>query len=247
MSNTDLAQWQNAFIATVFAHNAPASQDGMSIYRNNLVLTHQASLMSVFPHTTELLADGFKAAAYRYLNEYGKVHFDWAEIGADFAEFLTQQPELQRYPYISDLAQYEWLFHQANRAPRKVLQQRSIELLQQQDWQTLYLDLAPGFGLCSSDFDVVAMTDTHSYEAHFTPLPDPLMWVCWRPALAPRSERIAAQWHLLYQSAASASLAQLAEIGRINQLDWLVWLEHLMRQQQLFGVFQHQSITQQES
>ena len=237
MNHTDLARWQAQFITSVFSQDPQASNSGMAIYRNNLVLTHRASIMLTFSRTCALLGDNAHIAIYRYLTEFGKASYDWALCGEHFAQSLAQQPELAEQSYISDMAKYEWCRHQINRAPAKPFNQSSIGMLSTHDWSDLYLDLAPGWGLFSSDDDIPTMfvdaleknTPPVLYGTHQT-------WVCWRSGNAPQQLIVPAQTQVLYQHASAMSIRQLADLAEVIDVDLMVWLALLMQTKQLFGL-----------
>jgi hypothetical protein len=242
MNHSELANWQAQFITSVFAQETRASSAGMAIYRNNLLLTHRASILLTFSRTCALLGDNAHVAIYRYLTEFGKSSYDWAQCGEHFAQCLAQQSELAEQSYISDMARYEWCRHQINRAPAKPFNQSSIGMLSTHDWTDLYLDLAPGWALFSSDYDIPTMFDnslekTAIRRAHRT-------WVCWRNGNAPQQVIVPPDTHVLYQHASTMNIQQLADLTEqiknkdlnTDELDFMAWLASLMQTKQLFGL-----------
>ena len=245
MNHTDLAYWQAQFITSVFSQDPQASSSGIAIYRNNLVLTHRASILLTFSRTCALLGDNAHIAIYRYLTEFGKSSYDWAQSGEHFAQCLAQQPELAEQSYISDMAKYEWCRHQINRSPAKLLNQSSIGMLSTHDWSDLYLDLAPGWALFSSDFDIPTMF-VDALEKNTSPVIHGThrTWVCWRSGDAPQQLLVPTPSLLLYQHASSISIQQLSDLteqikntdSNTDELDFMAWLASLMQTKQLFGL-----------
>ena len=212
MNHTELAHWQSQFITSVFAQETQAPSSGIAIYRNNLVLTHRASMMLTFTRICTLLGDNTNIAIYEYLHAYGKSSYDWTECGEYFSQYLAQQPELVQQPYISDMAYYEWQRQQINRAPSKRFNQSSIGMLSTHDWSDLYLDLAPGWVLFSSHYDIPTIFANTSHPT--TPKVQSgacQTWVCWRSDNAPQAMLIPSDMALLY--APVMSLQALSDLG----------------------------------
>lgn len=233
MNITELNRWQGEFMTNVFAKHTQDHDNGMTIYRNNLVLTHRASLVMTFPKTCALLGDNVTPATHRFLTQHGKSTYDWAEIGAEFPAYLAAQPELSKQTYLSSVAQYEWGLHRLNRATHKPLNQSSIGLLQTHAWHELFIDLAPGWQLFYSEYDSPAMVNDNANAFSFHTI---RTWVCWRSDIAPQTQAIAPRWLIMYQHAATYSIHALSELATQHDLPWLEWLEHLMHTQQLYGL-----------
>ena len=245
MNHTELAHWQTQFITSVFAQETQAPNSGMAIYRNNLVLTHRASILMTFPRTCALLGDNTNIAIYEYLHAYGKSSYDWAECGEHFSQYLAQQPELTQQPYISDMASYEWQRQQINRAPSKRFNQSSIGMLSTHDWSDLYLDLAPGWVLFNSNYDIPTIFANTSHPTTSKVQSGSCQtWVCWRSDNAPQVILIPTDMTLLYAHASAMSLQALSDLAtqaratqsESEELDFMAWLATLMQTKQLFGI-----------
>lgn len=239
MDLAQLTDWQHRFISATFATDQQASSPGMAIYRNNLVLTHRASIMATFPRACQFLGENTHIAVYRYLVTYGKSSYDWADCGAHFAEYLALQPELAHLPHIAAVAQYEWHRQLLNRAPAKPFNQASIGLLGTHAWTDLYLDLAPGWSLFTSEYDTHSWYNIPNNSAIPAKASTQHTWVCWRSAVKPQIAKVPMHTQVLYEHAAAMNIAQLAELAAIatpEPLDWMAWLATLMQDKQLFGL-----------
>jgi hypothetical protein len=127
-----LAQYQQAFYALAFAqpndwqalladttHPAMAHLQATPLprlaqYRTMVLANYQETLEAIFPYTHQLLStphsQAWEALVRRYLQTYPPNSFALQQAGKAFAQFLSEQaPLMQRFPFLSDLATYEYL------------------------------------------------------------------------------------------------------------------------------------------
>ncbi|MEN8236696.1 MAG: DNA-binding domain-containing protein [Pseudomonadota bacterium] len=86
----------------------------LAVYRGNVyVLLHEV-LTETFARVQALVGkECFKALAYRFISEHPPQSGCLLEYGREFAGFVAQIPQLEDYPYLSDVARLEWLLNEA--------------------------------------------------------------------------------------------------------------------------------------
>lgn len=82
----------------------------LQIYRNAILATQVASLVTSFPAVERMLgADCFDGWATRYAARHGSRSGNLQNLGDDFADYLQVQPELASLGWLGDLARLDWL------------------------------------------------------------------------------------------------------------------------------------------
>lgn len=82
----------------------------LQIYRNAILATQVASLVTTFPAVERMLGtDCFDGWATRYAAWHGSHSGNLQNLGDDFAEYLEAQPELASLVWLGDLARLDWL------------------------------------------------------------------------------------------------------------------------------------------
>lgn len=82
----------------------------LQIYRNSILATQVASLLSSFPAVERMLGgDCFDGWATRYAAWHGSRSGNLQNLGDDFADYLEAQAELAGLTWLGDLARLDWL------------------------------------------------------------------------------------------------------------------------------------------
>ena len=82
----------------------------LQIYRNAILATQVASLVTSFPAVERMLGvDCFDGWATRYAAWHGSRSGNLQNLGDDFADYLEGQPELAGLGWLGDLARLDWL------------------------------------------------------------------------------------------------------------------------------------------
>ncbi len=93
---------------------------GMGIHKNNTRLILRDVIKATFPVTTILLGDEYtEYLAHEFVKLFPPDSGDMNGYGADYPEFLKRLPNMRDYPYVPDMAQLEWLAHEAYLSPVK--------------------------------------------------------------------------------------------------------------------------------
>jgi uncharacterized protein len=88
-----------------------ADAKGVGLYGRMISYGHHDVMDSIFPYCSQLLGDTWQEAVDDYLIHYPPDHYNLNKICRHFSEYLLKhgQQYLQRYPFLAELADYEWL------------------------------------------------------------------------------------------------------------------------------------------
>lgn len=144
-----VAQQQQALITAIFSPTANENSNGfdlrgLAIYRNNLVATAQQALAISFPTVLTLIGeDLFNYTCRELFISSPPKHGDWALWGESYPTLLSGVAQLSDYPFVTDIAQVDWLRQQSMRAKDTIIEQKSLQLLATHDIDELYIELSP--------------------------------------------------------------------------------------------------------
>ncbi|MFN8761808.1 MAG: putative DNA-binding domain-containing protein [Burkholderiales bacterium] len=126
----DLAQVQTSFGQALLKMEAAADviphlrgdsaivERRLALYRGNMVAHWTQTLAAHYPVLEKFWGEEFFAALARaYGRAFPSRHGDLACFGAQLPLFLRDFEPAREFPMAPDLAQLEWLVHQAGRAP----------------------------------------------------------------------------------------------------------------------------------
>lgn len=127
-----LPELQQGIIARLLARGCanglPITEGGaftpeqrFNVYTNNTQMILRDLLKDVFPVTSLLLGEKFMAfASQEFIAAFPPESGDMNGYGADFPAYLARLPSLNQFAYLPDIAQLEWLAHEAYLSPRIV-------------------------------------------------------------------------------------------------------------------------------
>ncbi len=105
-------------LSNIIVNDGFSAAERLSIHRNNTTILLGESLGATFRIVKELVGEDYFANLTR---QYIRLHPPTApclfEYGSGFPEFLSNIPTLSELPYISDVAQLEWLWNESFHAP----------------------------------------------------------------------------------------------------------------------------------
>jgi hypothetical protein len=96
----------------------------------------------------------FRGLAREYLLAHPKTQFDWADYGHDLADFIMSHANFEQLPYLSEVAELDWLLHRLQRCEDKHFDAASFQLLSEEDPNNLVFETAPGFDIAQFIFPV---------------------------------------------------------------------------------------------
>ncbi|MEP6483703.1 MAG: DNA-binding domain-containing protein [Rudaea sp.] len=178
MTTTHLASLQADFAAALndarFAPAiAPAWSGGdnaierLALYRGNLFAGWLKALSDAFPVTRAIVDDSFFSSLAR---EYGHAHpstsGDLNLFGETFPDFVRRHERTQSLPYLSDMAELEWLVHRAYFAKDMMaLSPSALVLLSPRDLLARRFSVHPAFAWVSSEFPIASIWAAHQAHA----------------------------------------------------------------------------------
>lgn len=83
---------------------------GAELYGRLINFGHYDLLCSIFPYCHKVLGKSWDEVAEEYFLEYPSDHYNLNRICRHFSQFFANHAELlEKYPYLAELADYEWL------------------------------------------------------------------------------------------------------------------------------------------
>ena len=152
-----------AIPSDVSSHTSSNPKKRFDVYRNNVAVSLTEALAAQFPAVCRLLGDElFEMTARVFIDEHPPSSPLLFLYGEKFPGFLRNFEQLQDLPYLSDVAQLEWLwaqaFHAADRAP---LTSEQLAEIPDDKLESVRFELHPSTGLLSSPFPVVSVWQTN--------------------------------------------------------------------------------------
>lgn len=83
---------------------------GAELYGRLINFGHYDLLCCIYPYCQKVLGKDWEYIAEKYFKEYPSDHYNLNRICRHFPEFIsTCSEEMAKYPYLAELADYEWL------------------------------------------------------------------------------------------------------------------------------------------
>jgi uncharacterized protein len=83
---------------------------GAELYGRLINFGHYDLLCSIYPYCQKVLGKMWELVAEQYFKDYPSDHYNLNKICRHFPEFISKcTEEMKRYPYLAELADYEWL------------------------------------------------------------------------------------------------------------------------------------------
>lgn len=167
-----LREFQERFSASLFSHADPdpalaslIEPNGLSaarrvgIYRNNVNTSLEASLAATYPAIQALVGeDFFRMLARRYLQAHPSRSGDLHQFGDHFDDFVRDDPDAARLPWMADLARLEWAYHRVfHAAEAQAVASASLAQYDESEHERLCLRLHPASALIASVSPVTAI------------------------------------------------------------------------------------------
>ncbi|MBY0357727.1 MAG: DNA-binding domain-containing protein [Candidatus Obscuribacterales bacterium] len=95
---------------------------GIELYGNLIGYGHHDVLESIYPHCAFLLAGEWQSVMEDYFLKCPPVHYNLNRICQPFSAYVTEYggKYLKRYPFLAELADYEWIELEKMEDPREV-------------------------------------------------------------------------------------------------------------------------------
>ena len=137
-------------------------QQGLMVYRNNLRATATQALSITFPTVHALIGDElFTYAAQQLLDLHPPHHGDWAQWGDALPKVLSKIYALKEYPFVTDCARLDYVYHLLIRAADHQMDMNSLQLLNTHDPDEIKVELAPNLKLMESIYPLTDIRAAH--------------------------------------------------------------------------------------
>lgn len=139
--------------------NGLAATRRFQIYRNNITLGLTTALQAIYPMTQRVVGENFFSyAADRYLHSYPLTSGDLRNYGSHFSQFLRDYTPAQTLPYLPDLANLEWMYHEVfHAADASLLNLTRLSTIAEEQYDSIQFHFHPASRLFSSNFPVLAI------------------------------------------------------------------------------------------
>jgi hypothetical protein len=103
---------------------------GASLYAGSINYEHHHMADVIFPYCAKIIGKDWDELVKDYYQAYPSSHYNFNKICINFSRYLSEQrPELlSKYPYLAELADYEWLELEKSEDEREVKNAERIEI-----------------------------------------------------------------------------------------------------------------------
>lgn len=103
---------------------------GAAVYARSINYEHQRMATRIFPYCARVAGKQWQQLVEDYYKHYPSADFDFNKICKNFPRFLKEQDNalLQKYPYLPELADYEWLELEKLEDKRKIIKGDPISI-----------------------------------------------------------------------------------------------------------------------
>nr|WP_307729216.1 DUF692 family multinuclear iron-containing protein [Massilia agrisoli] len=149
--------------AEVLGHFTNGDADRFGLYRGNLTVTWDKVLSAAYPVIRQLLGDEFFTALSRAFGmAHPSVDADLNNFGAGFAAFLERFEHVAQYPYLPDMARFEWALHRSHFAPdAQPVTAAQLGSLDPTRFEAARAALHPACTLFASDWAILPLWQAH--------------------------------------------------------------------------------------
>jgi len=157
---------QRAFLASLFAPS-PSGDAGVEIYRRGALANLSGALAATYPVVLRLVGESFFGeAARQHALAHPSTSGNLDDYGAGFADFLAAYPHARELPYLADVAELEWAWHEVyHEADTVSLDPALLQQVPPAQQMHLGLQLAPAARLVSSAYPILRIWQAHQGEA----------------------------------------------------------------------------------
>ncbi|HXV27518.1 MAG TPA: DUF692 family protein [bacterium] len=129
----------------------------LSVYSGGYLARIHESLKEVYETIKYLLGDeAFAELAEGYTAEHSSHHYNLNLAGCRFADFLERHEIHRQFPYLPDLARFEWLVAEAFHAfDGKPLDPSRLSAISLEEWEHARVSFQPSVSLLRSDWPLL--------------------------------------------------------------------------------------------
>jgi len=170
----ELKELQEAFYAAIFNPNPEtigiaaefvtdtstmAKEDRLSIYRDSILGGITSGLSHIFPVCVKLVGETyFTHMVSGYLRQYTSDTPDLGGYGGHLASYISRFSPAKDLVYLADMAQLEWLWHQAfnaeNEADQNIRTLSELEYVNESNHGSIHLQVVSSASLLTSPYPI---------------------------------------------------------------------------------------------
>jgi len=175
-------------LAQIAPSNTFAANRRLAVYFDAYRIRLHEILQLDFPKVRILMGeDNFRKAFVEYLTEYPSRHFSVRYFGQFFPDFLEKHADFSDYPFLAEMAQFEWaLNHTLDAADASILTLPMLSSIPPDRWYKLTFSLHPSVVWRDFSWNVPALwkaIDNDEPPRLPTISPFPVLWLCCRKGL----------------------------------------------------------------
>lgn len=134
--------------------------------------------------------DDFEELVHAYIQAHPSIYFNIRDFGGHFAEFIAQHPMHERWPWLTELAEFEWMLYSAfDAANAPVLTEQTLAEIDPACWPQLHFTVHPSLRALKVNWNIPEMlkilkSDTPD-DVQVMSQPES-SWLIWRDDLITR-------------------------------------------------------------
>lgn len=150
------------------------------------------SLKEDFPSLWELMTeDEFHSLMREYLTRHPSSHWTLRDAGQHLPQFLKKHAILKKWPFLVDLARFEWAMIEAfDAADGTLLQAERLKALPPQDWSSLQLGLIPAHRLLRCRWPIHKARESILAAGSWSGKPETTFLQVWRKGTLPMEQTV---------------------------------------------------------
>lgn len=168
----------------------PTLASSVEIYSNAYRIRLLESLKEDYPMLNQLLgSESFDSMALKYIDKHPSTSYSLRYFGQHLSNFLAIEPVLQKQPYLSELAGFEWqLVDVFDLADSPVASIADMSLFAVEDWPQLSVKLHASVRRITLSWNLIDIYQGWRIDAKFTDAicsKLPQKCLIWRKELSP--------------------------------------------------------------
>ncbi len=164
-----LRELQRGFARAILEGGAAgfAPAERVQVYRNNVFVNFTQALADVYPAIARLVGeDFFGQVARRYVRAHGSNSGDLHDFGRKFPALLRSLAESRELPYLGDVAELEWAWHEVfHAADAPALDTARLARVPEGAHERLRFRLNPALRLVASRYPILAIWEANRGDA----------------------------------------------------------------------------------
>ncbi|MFO1519927.1 MAG: DNA-binding domain-containing protein [bacterium] len=155
----------------------------LDIYADMYFYRIRDALKEDFPATLKTIGEiRFHNLITEYLLKHPSTHFSLRYAGRHLPRFLEKHPLLKKWPYLSDLARFEWALSESfDAADEKPVSKDDLRSVPPERWQKLRFRLMPSFQLLPFSWNITTLYEKILGERRALPARPTKTWArFWR-------------------------------------------------------------------